>query len=95
MRFESVSDAEGPDALRHLGDERLVDPLLDQETVRGDADLSTEAELCRHGPIDSAVEVGVVKNLCTQGRARRWVCLYIYRSGRKNRFDCTTVSPIS
>lgn len=62
---ESVSDSKGPDSLSRLGDKRVVDPLLDHETVRGNADLSTEAEFCSNGPINGTVEVGVVENLCT------------------------------
>lgn len=63
---EPVSDSKGPDSLRHLGDKRVVDPLLDHVPVGGNADLSTEPELCSDGSIDGAVEIGIVENLCTQ-----------------------------
>lgn len=63
---EPIPDSKGPYSLRHPGDKRIVDPLLDHEAVRSDADLSTEAELCSNCPVDGAVEVGVIENLCTR-----------------------------
>lgn len=105
MRFKPVSDAQSVDTLRHPGDEGVVDPLLDQETVGGDADLAAEAELCRHGSVDSAVEVGVVKNLFVQARkgekgmGEMIFTRTLYGSTEMEPLDCTysstSVSPIT
>ena len=55
-------DAQGGDRLRVALDERVVDAVLHEQAVGGDADLAGVAELAQDGAGDGLVEVGVVED---------------------------------
>ena len=60
--IDAVADFQLADRLSELLGEPVIDALLDQQSVRADAGLSSVAVLRRHRALHRRVEIGVVEN---------------------------------